>query len=68
MAPEEYAKGVVNEVMKSSPRAYFWHGAQTFTVWFGETFLWKTCWVGLNSSMKKLNLTSLLGLAVLEDV
>lgn len=46
MAPEEYALAVVGEVLKASPRAQFWYGAQTFLVWFGDTFLWKTCWVG----------------------
>lgn len=49
MAPEEYARAVVGEAMKPSPRAQFWYGAQTLLVWFGDTFLWKTCWVSRSS-------------------
>ncbi|RFU78520.1 short-chain dehydrogenase reductase sdr [Trichoderma arundinaceum] len=43
-SPQEYAKSVVNEVTKVNPRAWFWTGARSGFVWFGDTFLPKTFW------------------------
>ncbi|KAK7032603.1 hypothetical protein VNI00_012866 [Paramarasmius palmivorus] len=36
---EEYARTVVAEVLKSSPRAVLWAGSRSWTVWFLDTFL-----------------------------
>ncbi|KAL4784743.1 hypothetical protein BJX76DRAFT_347541 [Aspergillus varians] len=43
--PREYAKSVVVEVTKKSPRIWFWTGATTGIVWFGDTFLPRWIWV-----------------------
>ncbi|KAK0615694.1 short chain dehydrogenase [Bombardia bombarda] len=42
--PAEYARNVVGEVTKKSPSAWFWTGATTGIVRFGDTFLPKTFW------------------------
>ncbi|RAH71712.1 short chain dehydrogenase [Aspergillus aculeatinus CBS 121060] len=39
MTPEEYAKGVIEEIVKPSPKAWFWYGNATTLVWFFRTFL-----------------------------
>ncbi|KAL2833998.1 hypothetical protein BJY01DRAFT_239331 [Aspergillus pseudoustus] len=44
-ANHEYASAVVNAITKRRPRAWFWTGARSFTVWFGDTFLPRTVWV-----------------------
>lgn len=41
----EYARSVVAEVTKRNPRAWFWTGATTSLVWFGDTFLPRWIWV-----------------------
>lgn len=75
--PEEYASAVVHEVTKSAPSAWFWYGAQTFTVRWCDAFLPRTFWVctrfTLFSKMAVLSLTkifyfALTGLAIYKDV
>ncbi|RAH42803.1 NAD(P)-binding protein [Aspergillus brunneoviolaceus CBS 621.78] len=39
MTPEEYAKGVIEEIVKPSSKAWFWYGNATTLVWFFSTFL-----------------------------
>jgi 1-acylglycerone phosphate reductase len=41
----KYAKAVVTESLKSSPRAWFWFGDSTWLVWILDTFGWRTIWV-----------------------
>jgi hypothetical protein len=41
----KYAKAVVSESLKPSPRAWFWYGDSTWLVWMLDTFGWKTIWV-----------------------
>jgi hypothetical protein len=41
----KYAKAVVSELLKPSPRAWFWYGDSTWLVWMLDTFGWKTIWV-----------------------
>ncbi|KAL2824215.1 short chain dehydrogenase [Aspergillus cavernicola] len=58
--PEQYAKSVVAEVMKRRPRAWFWTGARSSAVWFGDTFLPRTIWDWVFSrefNLSKLNQT-----------
>lgn len=49
----EYARAVVHESLKSSPRAWFWFGDSTWLVWMLDTFGWKTIWV--KSEPKRLS-------------
>jgi hypothetical protein len=44
----KYAKAVVNESLRPSPRAWFWFGDSTWLVWILDTFGWKTIWVRVN--------------------
>ncbi|RAK75028.1 NAD(P)-binding protein [Aspergillus fijiensis CBS 313.89] len=39
MTPEEYAKGVIEEIVKPSPKAWFFYGNAPTLVWFFSTFL-----------------------------
>ena len=48
MSSVEYAKSVVTEVTKERPRAWFWTGARSGTVWFGDSFLPRTFWVRIS--------------------
>ncbi|KAF2799618.1 short chain dehydrogenase [Melanomma pulvis-pyrius CBS 109.77] len=45
--PQEYAAAVVSEAVKRHPRAWFWTGATTFIVRWGDVFLPRTYWDGL---------------------
>lgn len=45
MTPDEYARGVVAAVLKTSTPAWFWHGNSTTLVWFLDTFFPRTIWV-----------------------
>ncbi|KAL2862201.1 SDR family oxidoreductase [Aspergillus lucknowensis] len=45
--PHVYAKSVVAEVTKQTSRIWFWTGATTSLVWFGDTFLPRWIWDGL---------------------
>ncbi|KAL5341459.1 short chain dehydrogenase [Aspergillus crustosus] len=42
--PAEYARAVVAEGTKQRPRSWFWTGATTSLVWFGDTFLPRWIW------------------------
>ncbi|KAL4746293.1 hypothetical protein BDW72DRAFT_210554 [Aspergillus terricola var. indicus] len=42
--PNEYAVSVVGEVTKERPRAWFWTGARSAAVWFGDMFLPRGIW------------------------
>ncbi|KAL3473112.1 short chain dehydrogenase [Aspergillus californicus] len=42
--PQEYAKSVVAEVTKRNPRIWFWTGATSSLVWFGDAFLPRWIW------------------------
>ncbi|KAL3459591.1 short chain dehydrogenase [Aspergillus heterothallicus] len=42
--PHEYARSVVAEVTKPNPRIWFWTGATSSLVWFGDTFLPRWIW------------------------
>ncbi|KAI4259121.1 MAG: hypothetical protein LQ352_000915 [Teloschistes flavicans] len=46
-SPEDYAAGVITEITKASPRAWFWHGKLTSTVWWMTTFLPQTAFDGM---------------------
>ncbi|KAI4289982.1 MAG: hypothetical protein L6R35_000744 [Caloplaca aegaea] len=46
-SPEQYAAGVVAEITKVSPRAWFWHGKLTSMVWWMTTFLPQTAFDGI---------------------
>lgn len=69
ITPDQYAEAVVNEVLKPSPAAWFWHGPTTTTVRWCDMLLPRTFWV---SNLFACRLTKALipsiGLAVLEDV
>ncbi|KAK0486353.1 NAD-P-binding protein [Armillaria novae-zelandiae] len=54
---EQYAKNVVGEALKASPRAWVWYGTKAWIVWALDTFLPRTAfdnmmkgWYGLESS------------------
>ncbi|OQE17252.1 hypothetical protein PENSTE_c021G06650 [Penicillium steckii] len=40
----EYARSVVNEVVKKKPSAWLWTGARAGEVWFGDMFFPRTFW------------------------
>lgn len=46
-SPEDYAAGVIAEITKASPRAWFWHGKLTSLVWWMTTFLPQTAFDGM---------------------
>ncbi|KAK0454415.1 NAD-P-binding protein [Armillaria borealis] len=53
---EQYAKNVVREALKASPRAWVWYGTKAWLVWALDTFLPRTAfdnmmkgWYGLES-------------------
>lgn len=46
-SPQDYAAGVVAEITKASPRAWFWHGKLTSMVWLMTTFLPQTAFDGM---------------------
>ncbi|KAJ5150454.1 short chain dehydrogenase [Penicillium coprophilum] len=46
--PHEYAMSVVAEVTKRNPRIWFWTGATSSLVWFGDTFLPRWIWCDEN--------------------
>lgn len=41
----DYAGAVVKETLKKNPKAFFWYGDSTWTVWILNTFAWSTIWV-----------------------
>ena len=53
--PEQYAAAVVGEVTRRNPRAWFWTGATTSIVRYGDMFLWRTYWDGLFTKWFGLN-------------
>lgn len=46
-SPQDYAAGVIAEITKASPRAWFWHGKLTSMVWLMTTFLPQTAFDGM---------------------
>lgn len=44
MTPDQYASTVVREALKSSPRAWLWHGNQTGIVRWGDALFPRTIW------------------------
>jgi 1-acylglycerone phosphate reductase len=42
---DRYAKVVVENALKSSPKAHLWAGSSAWTVWAADTFGWSTIWV-----------------------
>ncbi|KAL4942699.1 hypothetical protein BDV06DRAFT_211603 [Aspergillus oleicola] len=42
--PHQYARAVVAEVTKQNPRIWFWTGATSSLVWFGDTLLPRWIW------------------------
>ncbi|KAL2802552.1 hypothetical protein BJX63DRAFT_425991 [Aspergillus granulosus] len=42
--PHDYARAVVAEVTKPNPRIWFWTGATSSLVWFGDMFLPRWIW------------------------
>lgn len=48
-SPSDYAAAVVKEIGKRQPSAWFWTGATTSIVRWGDTFLPKTFWVSQTS-------------------
>lgn len=47
MTPTQYAAGVVKEILKPSPAAWFWFGASSGMIRFIDAFLPRTFWVSL---------------------
>ena len=47
MPAEEYARGVVAEVMKGAPKNWYWRGARAGEVWFYSSFFSRKFWDGL---------------------
>lgn len=47
MTPSQYAAGVVKEILKPSPAAWFWFGASSGMIRFIDAFLPRTFWVRL---------------------
>lgn len=45
MSPDEYAKGVVATVMKTSPPVWYWYGNATLLVRTLDMFFPRTIWV-----------------------
>lgn len=45
MTPDQYAVGVVKELLKKSPAAWFWWGASTGLIRSIDAFLPRTFWV-----------------------
>ncbi|KAL4993010.1 hypothetical protein BDV10DRAFT_198662 [Aspergillus recurvatus] len=43
-SPQEYARSVVDEILKPKPGAWFWTGASSAIVRFGDLFLPRTFW------------------------
>ncbi|KAL2691558.1 hypothetical protein Neosp_001947 [[Neocosmospora] mangrovei] len=44
--PEEYARSVINNVLKTSPTTSQWVGYGTFVTWLASNVLWNTATVG----------------------
>lgn len=42
---DTYAKDVVSNALKSSPKLHVWKGSGAWAVWFVDTFGWATIWV-----------------------
>lgn len=42
MDPVEFARGVIDNALKSTSKPRFWYGARASIVWFVTTFLWHT--------------------------
>ncbi|MCJ1341999.1 RNA elimination defective protein Red1 [Peltigera leucophlebia] len=55
ITPKDYASAVVQEVTKKAPSAWFWYGAQTFTVRWCDALLPRTFWDWLFIRMFSLN-------------
>lgn len=41
----DYARAVVKNALKKSPKAVHWTGSNTGVIWLAGTFLWHTFWV-----------------------
>jgi hypothetical protein len=39
-SPDEYAKSVVANAMKTNPSTLFWKGVNSSAIWFFSTFFW----------------------------
>lgn len=48
ITPAQYADAVVEEALKSKPKAWFWYGARTGMCRYGDMFLPRTYWVSLS--------------------
>ena len=48
VTPDQYATGVVKEILKKSPAPWFWFGASSGTIRFIDAYLPRTFWVGHN--------------------
>jgi 1-acylglycerone phosphate reductase len=46
---DDYAREVVRNALKTSPKVVHWAGSSAWTVWFVGTFLWHTLWVSYMS-------------------
>ena len=58
ITPTAYAEGVVREVLKKNPSAWFWHGAQTSIVRYCDMFLPRTFWVSEHGVFLSLTLVT----------
>jgi 1-acylglycerone phosphate reductase len=46
ITPDQYAAGVVKEILKKSPAPWFWFGASSGMIRCIDAFLPRTFWVG----------------------